>query len=244
MRLNNRQYNQLRPTLLTPQYNPYAEGSCKIQCGNTIVLCTATVENKVPPFLRGTGKGWVTAEYGMLPRATATRVEREAVKGKQNGRTQEIQRLIGRSLRAITDLTLLGERQIKIDCDVLQADGGTRTAAITGSYVALNFALQHLLSNNLVKTNPLKMGIAAVSCGIVAGEPLLDLNYHEDSNADVDSNFVITSSGDFVELQITGEKNTTNPNEVAQLIALAEKGIKELLNLQTKVISEYENKSE
>lgn len=242
MRLHNRLYNQLRPTIIIPQCNPYAEGSCKIQCGDTIVLCTASLENKVPSFLRGTGSGWVTAEYGMLPRSTVIRVEREAIKGKQSGRTQEIQRLIGRSLRAITNLNLLGERQIKIDCDVLQADGGTRTAAITGSYVALYFALQHLVTNNLIKTNPLKMGIAAVSCGIVAGEPLLDLDYNEDSNADVDSNFVITSSGDFVELQITGEKNTATPNDVSQLIALAEQGVKELLQLQAKVIAEYESK--
>ncbi|XWO14166.1 Ribonuclease PH [Candidatus Hepatincola sp. Pdp] len=242
MRLHNRQSNQLRPTTMIPQYNPYAEGSCKIQCGDTIVLCNATVENKVPSFLRGTGNGWITAEYGMLPRSTAVRVEREAIKGRQSGRTQEIQRLIGRSLRAVTNLSQLEEKQIKIDCDVLQADGGTRTAAITGSYVALYFALQHLVTNNLIKTNPLKMGIAAVSCGIVAGEPLLDLNYLEDSNADVDANFVITSVGDFVELQITGEKNTASATDVAQLITLAQQGIKELLQLQTKVITEYENK--
>jgi len=227
---------------MIPQYNPYAEGSCKIQCGDTIVLCNATVENKVPSFLRGTGNGWITAEYGMLPRSTAVRVEREAIKGRQSGRTQEIQRLIGRSLRAVTNLSQLEEKQIKIDCDVLQADGGTRTAAITGSYVALYFALQHLVTNNLIKTNPLKMGIAAVSCGIVAGEPLLDLNYLEDSNADVDANFVITSVSDFVELQITGEKNTASATDVAQLITLAQQGIKELLQLQTKVITEYENK--
>lgn len=242
MRLHNRQSNQLRPTTMIPQYNPYAEGSCKIQCGDTIVLCNATVENKVPSFLRGTGNGWITAEYGMLPRSTAVRVEREAIKGRQSGRTQEIQRLIGRSLRAVTNLSQLEEKQIKIDCDVLQADGGTRTAAITGSYVALYFALQHLVTNNLIKTNPLKMGIAAVSCGIVAGEPLLDLNYLEDSNADVDANFVITSVSDFVELQITGEKNTASATDVAQLITLAQQGIKELLQLQTKVITEYENK--
>ena len=241
MRLNNRQHNKLRPTTMIPQYNPYAEGSCKIQCGNTIVLCNATVENKVPSFLRGTGNGWITAEYGMLPRSTVVRVEREAIKGRQSGRTQEIQRLIGRSLRAVTNLSQLEEKQIKIDCDVLQADGGTRTAAITGSYVALYFALQHLVTNKLIKTNPLKMGIAAVSCGIVAGEPLLDLNYLEDSNADVDANFVLTSVGDFVELQITGEKNTASATDVAQLVTLAEQGIKELLQLQTKVITDYEN---
>src|ERR1700719_4494435 len=197
--------NELRPVRLEPGFAKYAEGSCLVRFGDTHVLCTATVEERVPPFLRNTGRGWVTAEYGMLPRSTHTRTDREAARGRQSGRTQEIQRLIGRSLRAVTDLAALGERQIRIDCDVLQADGGTRTAAITGSYVALHQAVTKFVSAGLVAAMPLRDSVAAISCGIVDGAPVLDLDYAEDSTAETDANFVLTGGGGIVEIQATAE---------------------------------------
>src|ERR1700758_922171 len=205
MRPSGRAPDAMRPVSLEPGAAKYAEGSCLAKFGDTHVLCTASVEERVPPFLRNTGKGWVTAEYGMLPRSTATRTDREAARGRQSGRTQEIQRLIGRSLRAVTDLTQLGERQIKIDCDVLQADGGTRTAAVTGSYVALHQALQRLLSTGLLTALPLRDSVAAISCGVIAGTAVLDLDYAEDSQAMTDANFVLTGMGGIVEIQATAE---------------------------------------
>ena len=198
MRPSGRSPDTMRPVTLEPGVAKYAEGSCLAKFGDTHVLCTASVEERVPPFLRNTGKGWITAEYGMLPRSTATRTDREAARGRQSGRTQEIQRLIGRSLRAVADLGQLGERQIKIDCDVLQADGGTRTAAITGSYVALHLALQRLLSSGLLSALPLHDSVAAVSCGVFADSAVLDLDYAEDSQAQTDANFVLTGSGGIV----------------------------------------------
>jgi ribonuclease PH len=205
MRSDQRPANQLRDTRLTPNYLPHAEGSVFIEAGRTRVICTASVEDRVPPFLRNTGKGWVTAEYGMLPRATSTRTTREASTGKVGGRTQEIQRLIGRSLRAVTNLTALGERSIWIDCDVIQADGGTRTASITGAYVALALALEKLRERDLIRSIPLSDYVAAISVGIVDGEPLLDLAYDDDSRAEVDMNVVKTGDGRFVEVQGTAE---------------------------------------
>jgi ribonuclease PH len=236
MRTNNRSNNQLRSVSFTSNSSAYAEGSCLIKFGNTHVLCTASVEEKVPPFLRGQGIGWVTAEYGMLPRATHTRVDREAVKGKQTGRTQEIQRLIGRSLRSIVDQKALGERTIKIDCDVLQADGGTRTAAITGAYVALNLACQKLIENGKIVALPLTDSIAAISCGIVNGSPMLDLDYVEDSNAETDANFVITGQGKLVEIQATAEKDPFTADEFSSLLKLAQEGTKKLSLQQTELL--------
>jgi ribonuclease PH len=200
------------------------------------VICTATVEDRVPPFLRNTGTGWITAGYGMLPRSTHTRTDREASRGKQSGRTQEIQRLIGRSLRAVTDMKALGERQIRIDCDVIQADGGTRTAGITGSYVALHLALQRLVKDGLLPALPLADGVAAVSCGIAAGVPVLDLDYAEDSTAEADANFVLTASGGIVEVQATAEKSAFAEEHFMALLGLARKGIRELLAHQKKAL--------
>ncbi|MEW5728314.1 MAG: ribonuclease PH, partial [Pseudomonadota bacterium] len=200
------------------------------------VLCTASVEEKVPPFLRNTGKGWVTAEYGMLPRSTHTRTDREAAKGKQSGRTQEIQRLIGRSLRAVTDLAAMGERQVKVDCDVLQADGGTRTASITGAYVALHLAFQRLVDQGLLPAVPLVDQVAAVSCGIFDGQPVLDLEYVEDSSAQADANFVLTGAGGIVEIQGTAEERPFSRDQFAVLMGLAEKGVGELVALQKKAL--------
>jgi len=205
MRPSGRTPEAMRAVILEPGVAKYAEGSCLARFGDTHVLCMATVEERVPPFLRNTGRGWVTAEYGMLPRSTHTRTDREAARGRQSGRTQEIQRLIGRSLRAVTDLAALGERQIKIDCDVLQADGGTRTAAITGSYVALYQALGKFVTAGLLEKVPLNDSVAAVSCGVVEGTPVLDLDYAEDSTAETDANFVLTGSGGIVEIQATAE---------------------------------------
>jgi len=233
---SNRSPNQLRSISLIPNYSLHAEGSCLIKFGNTHVLCTASIEEKVPPFLRGQGIGWVTAEYGMLPRATHSRVDREAVKGKQVGRTQEIQRLIGRSLRAIVDQKALGERTLKIDCDVLQADGGTRTAAITGAYIALNLACQKLVAEKKIPALPLKDSISAISCGIVQGTPLLDLDYEEDSNAETDANFIITGQGKLVEIQATAEKDAFTPEEFNQLLKLAQDGTKKLALKQTDLL--------
>lgn len=236
MRPSGRAFDQLRPLSLEPGFSKYAEGSCLIRCGETHVLCTASVEEKVPPFLRNSGKGWVTAEYGMLPRSTHTRTDREAAKGKQSGRTQEIQRLIGRSLRAVTDLAAMGEMQVKVDCDVLQADGGTRTASITGSYVALHLAFQKLVAAGKLKTIPLTDNLAAVSCGIFAGEAVLDLDYAEDSNAQADSNFVLTGSGGIVEIQGTAEERPFSREQFTILMQLAEKGVAELVAAQNKAL--------
>jgi ribonuclease PH len=232
MRPSGRATDQLRSVTLEPGAAKYAEGSCLVRFGDTHVLCTASVEEKVPPFLRDSGRGWVTAEYGMLPRSTHTRTDREAARGKQSGRTQEIQRLIGRSLRAITDLPALGERQIRIDCDVLQADGGTRTAAITGSYVALYMALNKLIKAGKLKKLPLTDQVAAISCGICDGQPVLDLDYAEDSCAMTDANFVLTGSGRFVEIQSTAEQTPFDKAQFDALLALAEKGVGELAKLQ------------
>jgi ribonuclease PH len=222
----------MRPVSLEPGVAKYAEGSCLAKFGDTHVLCTASVEERVPPFLRNTGKGWVTAEYGMLPRSTATRTDREAARGRQSGRTQEIQRLIGRSLRAVTDLTQLGERQIRIDCDVLQADGGTRTAAVTGSYVALHFAFQRLLSAGLLKALPLRDNVAAVSCGVIADIAVLDLDYAEDSQAMTDANFVLTGMGGIVEIQATAEGAPFDEPLFAEMLRLARQGVADLTRCQ------------
>jgi ribonuclease PH len=214
----------------------YAEGSCLAKFGETHVLCAATVEEKVPPFLRNTGRGWVTAEYGMLPRSTHTRTDREASRGKQSGRTHEIQRLIGRSLRAVTDLAGLGERQIRLDCDVLQADGGTRTAAITGSYVALHLALRGLVDAGKIPVLPLTDQVAAVSCGIHEGRAVLDLDYAEDSNAEADANFVLTGRGGIVEIQATAEKAPFAEAQFDTLLKLAREGIGQLIRLQRQAV--------
>jgi ribonuclease PH len=235
-RPSGRALDEMRAVSLEPGFSKYAEGSCLTRFGDTHVLCTATVEEKVPPFLRNTGKGWVTAEYGMLPRSTHTRTDREAARGKQSGRTQEIQRLIGRSLRAITDLAALGERQVRIDCDVLQADGGTRTASITGSYVALYIALQKLVDQKLLTKVPLTDAVAAVSCGIGALGPVLDLDYIEDSTAETDANFVLTGTGGIVEIQATAEQTPFHETEFNQLLSLARGGIAQLNKLQRRAI--------
>ena len=224
--------DQLREVSLEAGANKYAEGSCLARFGDTHVLCTASVEERVPFFIRNSGRGWVTAEYGMLPRSTGTRTDREAARGKQTGRTQEIQRLIGRALRAVTDLEALGERQVKIDCDVLLADGGTRTAAITGSWVALHQAFAGLVEKKLVAKNPLTGQIAAVSCGLVEGMAVLDLDYAEDSAAQVDTNFVLTAEGQFVEIQGTAEQHPFSQQDFDQMLGLARKGIAELAALQ------------
>ncbi len=228
--------DQLRPVTLETDVSKHAEGSCLVKFGDTHVLCTASVEDKVPPFLRGQGQGWVTAEYGMLPRATAERMDREAAKGKQSGRTQEIQRLIGRSLRAVTDVKAMGEITVKIDCDVIQADGGTRTAAITGGYVALMLAFKHLTTIGFLKAMPVTDSVAAISCGLYQGVPVLDLDYAEDSNAQADANFVLTGKGGIVEIQGTAEQTPFQEAEFMALLALARKGIGELTELQKKAI--------
>ncbi len=222
----------LRAIALETGVNKYAEGSCLARFGDTHVLCTASVEERVPPFLRNSGRGWVTAEYGMLPRATDTRGEREAARGGQGGRTHEIQRLIGRSLRAVTDLAAFGERQIKVDCDVLQADGGTRTAAITGGYVALAAAFRHLCEIRAIAAMPLTDQVVAVSCGLVDGVALLDLDYAEDSDADADANFVLTAAGGIVEIQGTAEKKPFGEEAFLAMLALARQGAGELLRRQ------------
>ena len=236
MRHDKRKANELRSVFLGPGFSKHAEGSCFVKFGDTHIICTATVEEKVPPFLRNTGSGWVTAEYGMLPRATHDRVDREAAKGKQSGRTQEIQRLIGRALRSVIDLKALGERQVKIDCDVIQADGGTRTASITGAYVALHQALQKLVDKKTIKALPITDQVAAISCGISKGEGVLDLDYIEDSNAEVDANFVITGSGKLVEIQATAEKDPFSDKEFNIMLGLAKEGIAELIALQKQVL--------
>ncbi|MDB5456027.1 MAG: ribonuclease [Caulobacter sp.] len=237
MRPSERAADVLRAVTLETGVNRYAEGSCLISFGHTKVLVTATVEESVPGWMRNKGAGWVTAEYGMLPRATHTRGRREAAAGKQSGRTQEIQRLIGRSLRAVVDLKALGERQISLDCDVLQADGGTRTAAITGAWVALRLATRYLLDEGVLKTDPILDQVAAVSCGVFADTPVLDLDYEEDSQAEADSNFVLTGAGDIVEIQATGEKRGFSRAEFEALFGLAEKGIGELVLMQQAAIA-------
>ncbi|MDR6624802.1 ribonuclease PH [Caulobacter segnis] len=236
MRPSERAPDQMRAVTLETGVNRYAEGSCLISFGHTKVLVTATVEESLPGWLRNKGQGWVTAEYGMLPRATHSRGRREAAAGKQSGRTQEIQRLIGRSLRAVVDLKALGERQITLDCDVVQADGGTRTAAITGAWVALRLATKYLLDEGVLKTDPILGHVAAVSCGVFKDTAVLDLDYEEDSNAEADSNFVLTNAGDIVEIQATGEKRGFTRAEFESLYGLAEKGIGELFALQRAAI--------
>ena len=226
----------IRSLTIEPHFSPYAEGSCLICVGNTHVICTASVDEKVPPFLRGAGRGWVTAEYGMLPRATHSRMDREAARGKQSGRTQEIQRLIGRSLRAIIDLEKLGERQIKIDCDVIRADGGTRTASITGAWVALSLAVEDLMQKGLIAAMPLRDQVAAISCGLVAGEALADLDYNEDSNAETDANFVLTDSGGIVEIQGTAEQHPFSESQLMEMMTLAKKGCQQLFEVQMQAV--------
>ncbi|HVM79328.1 MAG TPA: ribonuclease PH [Stellaceae bacterium] len=228
--------NEMRPIALEPGFAKYAEGSCLARFGDTHVICAATVEDRVPPFLRNTGSGWITAEYGMLPRSTHTRTDREASRGKQSGRTQEIQRLIGRSLRTVTDLKALGERQVRIDCDVIQADGGTRTAAITGSFVALHRALNGLVKDGKLAKLPLADHVAAISCGIFQGTPVLDLDYAEDSTAEADANFVLTGSGKIIEVQGTAERAPFSDDELLALLRLARKGVDELIARQKKAL--------
>jgi ribonuclease PH len=231
-RTQGRAADALRPVTITRRYTKHAEGSVLVEFGDTKVLCTASVEDKVPPFKRGSGEGWLTAEYGMLPRATHTRSDREAARGKQSGRTQEIQRLIGRSLRCVVDLAALGERTIALDCDVIQADGGTRTAAITGAFVAAHDAIRWLTEQGLLARSPLRDFVAAVSVGIVDGTPLLDLEYLEDSACDTDMNVVMTGSGGFVEVQGTAEGAAFTRDEMGTLLQLADKGIRELIEAQ------------
>ncbi|MBI1363790.1 MAG: ribonuclease PH [Proteobacteria bacterium] len=234
MRPSNRQPDQLRQIVLETGVNIHAEGSCLAQFGNTKVLCTASIQDGVPRFLKGTGKGWVTAEYGMLPRSTHDRIDREATRGKQGGRTLEIQRLIGRSLRTVTDLKKLGERTVWIDCDVLQADGGTRTASITGAFVALHLALQGLMQKGDIEEFPLGEYVAAISCGVTENGPVLDLDYAEDSKAIVDGNFVMTESGLIIEIQSTAEERPTTRADFDRMYTLAELGIQQLVRHQKK----------
>ncbi len=236
MRPSGRTPNQLREIVLEPDFSKHAEGSCLAQFGDTHVLCTASVEQRVPGWMRDTGKGWVTAEYGMLPRSTHSRTDREAARGKQTGRTQEIQRLIGRSLRAVTDLGALGEIQIKLDCDVLQADGGTRTAAITGSYVALHRAFDRCVQLGVIKTIPLIDEVAAISCGIYKGIAVTDLDYAEDSTAEADANFVLTGKGRIVEIQGTAEADPFTQAQFLELLSLAQDGVAQLVRAQRQAL--------
>ena len=231
-RPSSRQFDELRHFEIIPHFTKHAEGSCLVKAGDTHVLITASIDERVPSFLRGTNQGWVTAEYGMLPRSTHSRMDREAARGKQSGRTLEIQRLIGRALRTIIDLKALGERQIKIDCDVLQADGGTRTASITGAWVALALAVETLLQKGFVTTNPIKDQVAAISCGIYQGDAVLDLDYDEDSHAETDANFVLTASGGMVEVQGTAEQTPFTRDELNTLLDLAETGCHKLFEIQ------------
>ena len=228
--------DEMQSIRLEPGFSPYAEGSCMARFGATHVLCTATVEDRVPPFLRNTGTGWITGEYGMLPRSTHTRTDREAARGKQGGRTMEIQRLIGRALRAVTDLGGFGERQIRIDCDVIQADGGTRTASITGGWVALQLAFAKLVEDGAINASPITDSVAAISCGLYQGEPVLDLDYPEDSTADADANFVLTGTGGIVEIQGTAESGPFSHSQFEAMLRLAEKGVRELTSLQKQVL--------
>ncbi len=237
MRPSSRTANQLREIRMTRHYTKHAEGSVLIECGDTKVICTASVEERVPPHKKGSGEGWVTAEYGMLPRSTGSRMSREAAKGKQSGRTQEIQRLIGRSLRAVVDLKKLGERTIQIDCDVIQADGGTRTASITGSFVALHDAVSGLIAKGLLQESPIKNFVAAISVGVYAGNPVLDLDYIEDSECDTDMNVVMLGNGHFVEVQGTAEGQAFSRAEMDALLELAQGGIAELIAMQRAVLA-------
>ena len=237
MRTDGRKERQLRPIVITPGYIKPADGSVLIEVGDTRVICTAKLEDRVPPFLRNSGKGWITAEYGMLPASSQVRISREASRGKIGGRTHEIQRLIGRSLRAIADLKQLGERTVWIDCDVIQADGGTRTASITGAYVALVEAVRQLIKQGVMQKNPIKDSVAAVSVGIVNGKTLLDLNYEEDSRAEVDMNFVMTGSGKFIEVQGTAESAPFTKKGLDRMAEIAQQGIRELLKVQKKVLA-------
>ena len=232
MRPSKRKPDQLRPVRITRHYTKYAEGAVLIECGDTRILCTASVDEKVPPFLRGKGQGWLTAEYGMLPRSTGERMQREAAKGKQSGRTMEIQRLIGRALRSVTDLTKLGERTIQIDCDVIQADGGTRTASITGAFVALHDAAEKLLRQQMIEVTPIRGHVAAVSVGVYEGMPVLDLDYLEDSRCDTDMNVVMTGDLGMVEMQGTAEGAPFSRIELDAMLDLAQKGIGELIHIQ------------
>jgi len=236
-RPSGRDYNELRHITIERNYTAHAEGSVLISCGNTKVLCNASVETNVPRFLKGKGQGWVTAEYGMLPRSTNTRMGREAARGKQSGRTQEIQRLIGRSLRAAMDLKKLGEHSITLDCDVIQADGGTRTASITGAYVAMADAVQHMMKQKLISENPIARQLASVSVGIYKGMPVLDLDYPEDSNAETDMNVIMDVDGNFIEVQGTAEGAPFSPDEMNAMIGLAGKGIGELIEKQTQALA-------
>ena len=238
MRSSGRNPDQLRPVRFTRHYTCHAEGSVLVEFGNTKVLCTATVEDRVPPFLKGKGQGWVTAEYGMLPRSTNTRVQREAAKGKQSGRTMEIQRLIGRALRAVVDLEALGEKQITLDCDVLQADGGTRTASISGAYVALQDAMSALIKQGKLKKNPIYGQVASVSVGIYQGAAVLDLDYVEDSGAETDMNVVMNDEGQFIELQGTAEGHAFRREELDAMLLLANKGITEIMEAQNRALAE------
>ncbi|MGL4392746.1 MAG: ribonuclease PH [Fusobacteriaceae bacterium] len=238
MRINGRATDVLREIKITKDFNIHAEGSVLIECGHTKVICTATVSEKVPPFLKGQNKGWVTAEYSMIPRATGERNQRESTKGKLGGRTMEIQRLIGRALRSSINLEKLGERTVTIDCDVIQADGGTRTTSITGSYIALVLAMRKLMREELLKENPILGNVAAISVGIFEGEPILDLDYSEDSVAAVDMNIVMNEKLEFIEVQGTGEEATYSRKELNLLLDLAEKGIKDIIEIQNKVLAE------
>ena len=231
-----RLFNEMREISFEKNVNIHADGSCLVKFGNTHVLCLATIDEKVPHWLKNSGKGWVTAEYGMLPRSTNTRMDREAAKGKQSGRTQEIQRLIGRSLRSVINLTNLGERQIKIDCDVIQADGGTRTASITGGFIALYLAINKLRNNYNIQKPIVTNFVAAISAGIIDNKPLLDLDYNEDSKAQVDANFVICDTGDISEMQVTGEEFFYSENQFNEIFQLAKNGIKEIIEMQKKVL--------
>lgn len=235
-RPSSRVFDEMRKVEIETNVNRYAEGSCLVKFGNTHVLCTATVEENVPGWMRGSGKGWVTAEYGMLPRSTHLRIDREAARGKQSGRTQEIQRLIGRSLRAVVDMTKMGERQIKIDCDVIQADGGTRTASITGGYVAMMLAFQHLQTVGLLSGSPVTDSVAAISCGIYRGNCVLDLDYNEDSAAETDANFVLTGKGGIVEIQGTAESEPFTEVQFVELMTLAKKACEELTAIQIQAL--------
>ncbi|MGC0371926.1 MAG: hypothetical protein DGJ47_000627 [Rickettsiaceae bacterium] len=239
MRAQGRKYNQLRELSIESNVLKHAEGSCLIKFGNTHVMCAATIEETVPRFIRNTGSGWVTAEYGMLPRSTGVRMKREASNGKQGGRTLEIQRLIGRSMRSAVDLKALGERQIFIDCDVINADGGTRTAAITGSYVALHLAIRSLLDRRKLRNNPLLTQIAAISCGIVKGKAVVDLDYEEDSSAEVDANFVFNQKGNLIEIQATGEESDFTTEQLSDMMKLASDSAAELFRLQNTILMDF-----
>lgn len=237
MRPSSRNLDEMRPISIETGVTKHAEGSCMIRCGDTHVLCTATIEERVPPFMRNSGQGWVTAEYGMLPRSTSSRMRREASQGKQGGRTVEIQRLIGRSLRAGVDRVALGERQITIDCDVIQADGGTRCASITGGWVALRLAVNKLMKSGALTSDPLISNVAAVSCGIYAGQPVLDLDYPEDSEAGVDGNFIMLANGQMIETQMSAEGATYSRAQMNELLDLAEKGVAELVAAQNAAVA-------